>query len=352
MLRVNEQLDKFNDADDPIKKKLKFIQEQCGELFEDYETSNNKVEKQKLLHKLLVYQKAFDSITQEIENEDDYIREVTALRISFEKVEKEVIYFGGLDEMEDTIRHSQGRKPGPHDGHHEKHGIMGKQPSDSIYNRSGISSMAFEEYKREMAKYQNKKNEFEHLSENEKRKQIDQLLEDYQNKAGYSILTEKFAPGKGTHEVGSFLKVQEEIQKLDEHLKKETDSEKRKKLEEQKRDLKKASGLMIGLTSVYEYIFTGRNPIVRFFKFLFSSKQKSPKPADDVLSKDKKGLDKLEKAELKSSFAQSPERDAKSGTENIPLSILDFRSSKPNRPSSHDPPSDKITGPHSSPKKM
>lgn len=260
-------------SEESIRRKLNRIQEACSDLFSDYEFSFNVQEKKKILKELLGYQKLFHKLEAEIPDEGIFLLEMSSMRLSFSKVDSEVMKFG-YDEILKSSSEQRSRGE-------EQNGVL----RDAVRRNSNMSDVAFEEYQEEMDKYEHKKEEFETLPEEDKREKVNEMLERLKVTSGFSLpntsdfhQTSDFGQRRNTA-AADFILVQKEIKLADEHLKKEKCPQKRAALEQKQQDLKKLSKMMIGLRSVYDALFTSRNPIVRLFMKLFRKTPKQDKNA-------------------------------------------------------------------------
>ena len=281
MLRqVKKKLESKSD----IKSKLEWMMEECSRLYEDYEESKERLKKEKILEEMMAYRKAFDEIVDELQDEDEYMRQITCLRLSFEKMQQEVVYFGGLQEMKKDMKHRMDhQKPHLHKNEEEEGDF------DLIRKNEGWrkSEIEYERYREDMKEYEDKKKEYDLLDDYDKRKQIDVLLDELQKKTGYTIVNERFSVKTSVRdkekEMRSFIQVQEEIKRIDKEIVKEKNEDKLKVLHQQQEQLKEVSTLMMGLSSIWNTIFSARNPVIRFFKNIFSSSKDKSAPSTPTL---------------------------------------------------------------------
>ena len=249
--------------------KLKFIAEKCMELFEDFECAKSREQKAGLLYELVSFQKQFELLLAEVPDEDDHMREITGLKLSFERVEKEVIYLGGIQELKSLV---------------EVNKMQSRQRSDNgrqeeelkkAVRKQEISDFAREAEKKEYGAYNASKKQFEQLSEDEKRHKIDALLEDIKVRSGFDLTTEKFGSERASRktDLDKLKKLEEELKKVEGSIGKARNTQERQQLAENQRQLTKAKQMIVGLKSVYEAVFTRRNPVVKFFLKLFGNGQ-------------------------------------------------------------------------------
>ncbi len=271
MISVSNNLSELGSdkSEENIRQKLNKIQEACSDLFSDYESSFNVQEKKKILKELLGFQKLFQKLVAEIPDEDIFLLEISSMQISFTKVDAEVMKFGYDEILKSNTEH----RPR---GEEQKDVLR-----DAVRRNSNMSDAAFEEYREEMNKYEHKKDEFETLPEEAKHEKVNEMLEKLKVSSGFSLphtsdflKTSEFSLRRKSN-ISDFIFVQNEIKLADETLKKEKCPQKRAAIQQKQEDLKNLSKMMMGLRSIYEVLFTSRNPIVRLFMKMFG---KTPKP--------------------------------------------------------------------------
>lgn len=270
MISVSKNLSELGSdrSEESIRQKLNCIQEACSDLFGEYECSFNVQEKKKILKDLLGYQKLFQKVLADIPDEDLFLLEISSMQISFSKVDSEVMKFG----YDEVLKSSTEHRPR---GDEQKDSLR-----QAVRRHSNMSDVAFEEYKEEMHTYENKKEEFETLPEEVKYERVNEMLEKLKVTSGFSLPnTSNFQKDSAfsqrrQSDISDFIIVQNEIKLAEEHLKREKCPQKREAIQQKQAELKQLSKMMAGLRSVYDALFTGRNPVVKLFMKLFGKKPK------------------------------------------------------------------------------
>lgn len=262
------------------KSKLANIQTICEGIYEAYESTTSKHDKLAYLKRLLGYQKAFNDIVDSMADEayDESMRTIVGMNISFDKIDNYAVMFGGIEAIKKETA----------DGGRERSNaeeIDGMKKA--VRRRTEIEDIAYEEYKGQMKEAQVGAD----LDDDEKRKAVDKLLEDLKFSSGFTVAPQdieasKFASEFSTRktDLDKLKQISNEIKKLGTTIKKENNQEKKKQLVNQQKELKKAEGMVLGLRSVYEALFTSRNPIVGFFGRLFGKKYDVPKKGQAVMA--------------------------------------------------------------------
>lgn len=262
-----------------IKAKFSAIQEACFDLFSDYEVSIDIQEKKTILRDLLKHRKNFDYLVNLLPDEDVFMLEITAMRLSFEKVNKEVQYFGieeVLESREDLLKSTK-QESNENDNY-----LAGRN--------THISEFAFQDYREEMKKYEENRGAYMSLSEDEKQKKINLMLEKLKLTSNFSLgevredynLNKEPTKNRRYSDIDDLLKVEKEKRRINEELKKEKNPKKIKQLKENKQDVDKLAQMMVGLRTIHEVLFTSKNPIVGFFQNLFGKKTKKVERASAV----------------------------------------------------------------------
>lgn len=262
------------------KSKLSNIQLICESIYEAYESTTSTQEKLSYLRRLLSYQKAFSEIQADLSDEayDGCMRLIVSLNISFDKIDNYAVEFGGIAKLKESVNSENRERARPEEAQGMK---------DTVRRRTEIEDIAYGEFKEEMKEAK----VGEGLDEVEKRKAVDKLLEDLKFSSGFTVAPQdlqasKFASEFSTRktDIDKLKLISNEIKKLDKDIKKEKNQEKKQVLVHQQKELKKAESMVLGLKSVYQALFTSRNPIIRFFGKLFGKKYEAPKRAQAIMA--------------------------------------------------------------------
>lgn len=265
MIYARHEVSQFQGSEERTMQKLETLKEKCSDLYEDYAYATDRTQKATILVDLMSEQKYFEQLIGTLVNEEPFMRIITALRMSFERVEKEVLYFGGLDEIKKSKLSSRDRS-----GQNE--GQPGSLVMGSLRNNPDIENTAYRTYQSDMAGYEQNKAAFEQMDEYAKREAIDKMLDDLKYKSGFDV-GERLNVSHLTPEVrrksdlSILVRLKQEINNIEDQQSKEKDPVKKKELEIKKQEIKKVTGFMGGLKSFF-------GGIVRFFSGMFKSKKK------------------------------------------------------------------------------
>ena len=272
MISARHELSNFQGSEERTMQKFEQLKEKCQDLFEDYLYTTDRTQKATILVELMSNQKYFDQLTSTLANDEPFMRIITALRMSFEKVEKEVIYFGGLDEIKKSKLSSRDRT-----------GVNTDEPGSvlrSLRNNPDLEHTAYHKYQSDMQPYDKNKHNFEAMDEFSKREAIDKMLDDLKYKSGFDVgeklnVSHLSPEARRKSDLSVLMKLKQEINNIEEQQAKESDPVKKVELETKKQEIKKVTGFMGGLKSFFGGIFSKRNPVVKFFASMFKSKKKN-----------------------------------------------------------------------------